>query len=64
MSTFFSGKLTALCEEVDSLIFEHGDTCKVITAIAEKNAPKKEQTESNVHPTMMQALAPFLRGIL
>ncbi len=64
MKTAFNGKVTELCDELSSLVCEHGDTCRVMTAIAKKNAESKEESNpigSNVNPTMMQFLAPFLK---
>ena len=47
--------------ELSKMIFEHGDTCKVMTVIAKKSAEKKR--ESNLHPSMAQAIAPFIKGL-
>ena len=48
-------------KKLEELVFEHGDTCKVMTVIAKKNEEQKR--ESNLHPIMAQALAPFIKGL-
>ncbi len=46
-------------KKLEELVFEHGDTCKVITVIAKKTAEQKKK--NNLHPSMQQALKPFLK---
>lgn len=53
-------RIDKFMKELETLIFEHGDTCKVMTAIAQKHA---KESNSNLHPTMLQALAPFMKGL-
>lgn len=53
-------RIDKFMKELETLIFEHGDTCKVMTAIAQKQA---KENNSNLHPSMSQALAPFLKGL-
>ena len=54
-------RIDKFMNELSKMIFEHGDTCKVMTVIAKKNAEQKR--ESNLHPAMAQALAPFTKGL-
>lgn len=52
-------KINDFVKELEELVFEHGDTCKVITVIAKKTAEQKKK--NNLHPSMQQALKPFLK---
>lgn len=54
-------KIDDFMRELEKLILENGDTCKVMTVIAKKSAEQKR--ESNLHPIMAQALAPFVKGL-
>ena len=45
--------------ELSKMIFEHGDTCKVMVVIAKKSA--EQERKSNLHPSM--TLAPFTKGL-
>ncbi len=54
-------KIDDFMRELEKLILENGDTCKVMTVIAKKNTEQKR--ESNLHPIMAQALAPFVKGL-
>ena len=54
-------RIDKFMNELSKMVFEHGDTCKVMTVIAKKNEEQKR--ESNLHPIMAQALAPFVKEI-
>ena len=54
-------RIDKFMNELSKMVFEHGDTCKVTTVIAKKSAEQKR--ESNLHPIMVQALAPFVKGL-
>lgn len=54
-------RIDKFMNELSKMVFEHGDTCKVMTVIAKKSAEQKR--ESNLHPIMAQALAPFIKGL-
>ena len=54
-------RIDKFMNELTKMVFEHGDTCKVMTVIAKKSAEQKR--ESNLHPIMAQALAPFVKGL-
>ena len=54
-------RIDKFMNELSKMVFEHGDNCKVMTVIAKKNEEQKR--ESNLHPIMAQALAPFIKGL-
>ena len=54
-------RIDKFMNELSKMVFEHGGTCKVMTVIAKKNEEQKR--ESNLHPIMAQALAPFIKGL-
>ena len=54
-------RIDKFMNELSKMVFEHGDTCKVMTVIAKKREEQKR--ESNLHPIMAQALAPFVKGL-
>ena len=54
-------RIDKFMNELSKMVFEHGDTCKVMTVIAKKSA--EQERKSNLHPAMAQALAPFVKGL-
>nr|DAG57142.1 MAG TPA: neurotoxin [Caudoviricetes sp.] len=54
-------RIDKFMNELSKMVFEHGDTCKVMTVIAKKSA--EQERKSNLHPSMAQALAPFVKGL-
>lgn len=55
-------RIDKFMRELEKLIFENGDTCKVMTVIAQKNA--EQERKSNLHPIMEESLKPFIRGLI
>jgi len=53
-------RIDKFMKELETLIFKHGDTCKVMTALVQK---QEKASNSNLHPSMSQALAPFIKGL-
>lgn len=50
-------KINDFMKELEQLIAENGNNCKVVVAISKKDSKKNE----NLHPSMQQALKPFLK---
>lgn len=51
-------KINDFMKELEQIVSENGNNCQVVVALSKKH---DDSSKSNLHPSMQQALKPFLK---